>query len=112
MQRLPGYIEGANAITGAAVFSVPRWYRPPEILVGDMYGPAVDVWAIGCLFAEMATGRPLFPGRNTLDQLWLTVRTLGQLTDRQTAMMMQDSKLCTINVPPPEELHSLSRRCV
>lgn len=34
-----------------------RWYRAPELLVGDtQYGPAVDVWAIGCVFAEV---RPL-----------------------------------------------------
>jgi serine/threonine protein kinase len=31
-----------------------RWYRAPELLVGDtQYGPAVDVWAIGCVFAEV-----------------------------------------------------------
>jgi cyclin-dependent kinase-like len=32
----------------------PRWYRAPELLVGDtQYGPKVDVWAVGCVFAEM-----------------------------------------------------------
>ena len=38
-----------------------RWYRAPELLVGDtQYGPPVDVWAIGCVFCEMLTGRPLW----------------------------------------------------
>ncbi|XP_037084000.1 cyclin-dependent kinase-like 4 [Pollicipes pollicipes] len=47
-----------------------RWYRAPELLVGDTtYGKEVDVWAAGCLFAEMVTGEPLFPGDSDVDQL-------------------------------------------
>lgn len=56
-----------------------RWYRAPELLVGEpIYGAAVDVWAIGCLFAEMLTGDPLFPGESDIDQLFLIVRMLGK----------------------------------
>lgn len=40
-----------------------RWYRGPELLVGDVeYGKGVDVWAVGCIFAEVSNGMPLFPG--------------------------------------------------
>ena len=47
-----------------------RWYRAPELLVGDVnYGKSVDVWAIGCLLAEMLTGDPLFPGDSDIDQV-------------------------------------------
>nr|VZI51778.1 unnamed protein product [Spirometra erinaceieuropaei] len=57
-----------------------RWYRAPELLVGDThYGPPVDVWAIGCVFAEMLTKMPLWPGRSDLDQLYLITRNLGTL---------------------------------
>jgi serine/threonine protein kinase len=35
-----------------------RWYRAPELLVGDKYGPGVDIWALGCLLVELATGKP------------------------------------------------------
>ncbi|CAL8070386.1 unnamed protein product [Calicophoron daubneyi] len=60
-----------------------RWYRAPELLVGDtQYGPPVDVWAIGCVVAEMLTGMPLWPGRSDLDQLHLITRTLGDLVPR------------------------------
>ncbi|KAA0194261.1 Cyclin-dependent kinase 1 [Fasciolopsis buskii] len=60
-----------------------RWYRAPELLVGDtQYGPPVDVWAIGCVVAEMLTGTPLWPGRSDLDQLHLITRTLGDLVPR------------------------------
>lgn len=55
-----------------------RWYRAPELLVGDTtYGFPVDVWAIGCVFAELITGQPLWPGKSDLDQLYLIRKTLG-----------------------------------
>ena len=56
-----------------------RWYRAPELLVGDtQYGPAVDVWAIGCLFAELMTGQPLWPGKSDFDQIYQLRKTLGK----------------------------------
>lgn len=55
-----------------------RWYRPPEILWGtQIYGPAIDLWAAGCVFAEMLRGEPLFAGNTDIEQLALVVRTLG-----------------------------------
>lgn len=33
-----------------------RWYRAPEMLLGSEYGAAADIWAFGCILAEMATG--------------------------------------------------------
>ncbi|XP_068618078.1 cyclin-dependent kinase-like 4 [Battus philenor] len=60
-----------------------RWYRAPELLVAEhRYGPEVDIWAIGCLFAEMLTGDPLFPGDSDIDQLALIIRTVGKLAPR------------------------------
>lgn len=38
-----------------------RWYRAPELLWGSpLYGPAIDMWAVGCIFAEILRGIPLF----------------------------------------------------
>ena len=55
-----------------------RWYRAPELLVGDtQYGPPVDIWAIGCVFAELLTGQALWPGKSDVDQLYLIKKTLG-----------------------------------
>ncbi|KPI99803.1 Cyclin-dependent kinase-like 2 [Papilio xuthus] len=60
-----------------------RWYRAPELLVAEhRYGPEVDIWAIGCLFAEMLSGDPLFPGDSDIDQLALIIRTVGKLAPR------------------------------
>jgi serine/threonine protein kinase len=42
---------------------VTLWYRAPEILLGNKtYSTPVDIWSIGCIFAEMINHRPLFPG--------------------------------------------------
>lgn len=42
---------------------VTLWYRAPEILMGSKhYSTAVDMWSIGCIFAEMVLKKPLFPG--------------------------------------------------
>ena len=42
---------------------VTLWYRPPEVLMGNnKYSPAIDVWAIGCIFYELAHRKPLFMG--------------------------------------------------
>lgn len=59
-----------------------RWYRAPELLVGDtQYGPPVDVWALGCVFAELLHGNPLWPGKSDVDQLYLIRKTLGTRQD-------------------------------
>ena len=57
---------------------VTLWYRAPDVLMGNRrYSTPVDVWSIGCIFAEMHTGRPLFPGAKDADQLDLIFRALG-----------------------------------
>lgn len=56
-----------------------RWYRAPELCGSffSKYTPAIDIWSIGCIFAEMLTGRPLFPGKNVVHQLDLMTDLLG-----------------------------------
>lgn len=55
-----------------------RWYRAPELLCSwTDYGKAIDIWSIGCIFAEMLRRKPLFPGKNTQHQLQVIVSCLG-----------------------------------
>lgn len=56
-----------------------RWYRAPELCGSffSKYTPGVDIWGIGCIFAEMLIGRPLFPGKNVVHQLDLMTDLLG-----------------------------------
>ncbi|KAJ9051426.1 mitogen activated protein kinase 2 [Entomophthora muscae] len=55
-----------------------RWYRAPEIMLSSQsYTKAIDIWSVGCIFAEMMGGRPLFKGRDYIDQLKQILATLG-----------------------------------
>ena len=55
-----------------------RWYRPPECLLTDgYYGAKMDLWGVGCVFYELLTTNPLFPGENELDQVHLIHQVLG-----------------------------------
>jgi len=57
---------------------VTLWYRAPDVLMGSRkYSTPIDIWSAGCIFAEMATGRSLFQGNSTNDQLHKIFKLLG-----------------------------------
>ncbi|KAJ0399629.1 hypothetical protein P43SY_008826 [Pythium insidiosum] len=65
-------------------YVVTRWYRAPEIMLGCMkYTKEVDVWSMGCIFAEMMSRKPLFPGQDYIDQLHLIMNALGAPSDQE-----------------------------
>ncbi|WWD22753.1 hypothetical protein CI109_107246 [Kwoniella shandongensis] len=61
---------------------VTLWYRSPELLLGAKeYTTAVDMWSIGCIFAELMQGEALFPGRGEIDQINRIYQLLGRPND-------------------------------
>jgi len=57
---------------------VTLWYRAPDVLMGSRkYSTPVDLWSVGCIFGEMSSGRPLFPGTSDADQLNKIFKVLG-----------------------------------
>ncbi|KAI9476151.1 MAG: kinase-like domain-containing protein [Benjaminiella poitrasii] len=61
---------------------VTLWYRAPDVLMGSrQYSTSIDLWSAGCIFAEMASGRPLFPGSSIADQLQRIFKALGTPTE-------------------------------
>lgn len=60
------------------------WYKCPEILLGAReYDFSVDMWSIGCIFAELALGYPLFQGNSEIDQLFKIFKLLGTPTEKE-----------------------------
>lgn len=61
---------------------VTLWYRAPEILLGGkQYSTGVDIWSIGCIFAEMVNRKPLFAGDSEIDQIFRIFRIMGTPTE-------------------------------
>ncbi|TGZ75208.1 hypothetical protein CRM22_000518 [Opisthorchis felineus] len=88
-----------------------RWYRAPELLVGDSkYGRAVDIWAVGCLAAEMLTGNPLFPGDSDIDQLYHIVRCLGNLSEKHQLVFKRNPLFSGMRIPAVRDVVPLERR--
>ncbi|XP_047993954.1 cyclin-dependent kinase-like 4 isoform X2 [Leguminivora glycinivorella] len=88
-----------------------RWYRAPELLVGDtQYSAPVDVWAIGCVFAELLSSEALWPGKSDLDQLYLIRKTLGDLLPRHMTIFSQNTFFQGMALPEPTSLEPLESK--
>jgi serine/threonine protein kinase len=72
------YAPVPDAVSAYPLHVQTLWYRAPEVLLNThQFGPAIDVWSLGCLLAELATGAALFPGRCSYDQLLRIFRQMG-----------------------------------
>jgi len=81
------FIENSNMISDQdsgeplTEYMVTRWYRAPELFLNPgHYGKANDIWSAACTIAELIIHKPLFPGKNTIDQVQIIVETLDTLT--------------------------------
>ncbi|XP_074873646.1 cyclin-dependent kinase 20 isoform X4 [Carettochelys insculpta] len=81
-----------------------RWYRAPELLYGARrYDEGVDLWAVGCIFAELLNNSPLFPGENDIEQLCCVLRILGTPTQHtwpELPELPDYNKICFKQKPP------------
>ena len=72
---------------------VTLWYRPPDVLLGNKtYGTTVDMWSIGCIFAEMVLGKPLFTGNSENDQLKKIFAIMGTPTENYASSLREFSE--------------------
>ncbi|KAI0565767.1 Cyclin-dependent kinase D-3 CDKD-3 [Gracilaria domingensis] len=84
---------------------ITRWYRPPELLyAAKTYGPAVDIWSVGCIFAELILRIPYLPGDSDIDQLSKIFQARGTPTkedwpDHDTLPAFLQFK----DTPPPDQ---------
>eukprot|EP00440_Ansanella_granifera_P013312 gb/GFBE01014467.1/.p1 GENE.gb/GFBE01014467.1/~~gb/GFBE01014467.1/.p1 ORF type:complete len:391 (+),score=95.09 gb/GFBE01014467.1/:1-1173(+) len=69
---------------GRTDYVVTRWYRAPEVvLLASEYTVAIDVWAVGCILGELINRKPVFAGKDHLDQIRKIVSTLGTPTEAE-----------------------------
>ncbi|WZZ82273.1 hypothetical protein YC2023_102845 [Brassica napus] len=77
-----------------------KWYRAPErLLSSSAYTSAIDVWSVGCIFLEMMTRTPLFPGRDRSDQLRSILEFLGSPTEDDIGSLNESGKQCLKMLP-------------
>uniref|UniRef100_A0A8D3AHN8 cyclin-dependent kinase n=1 Tax=Scophthalmus maximus TaxID=52904 RepID=A0A8D3AHN8_SCOMX len=72
--------------------------------------PPVDVWAIGCVFAELLSGIPLWPGKSDMDQLYLIRKTLGDLIPRHQQVFSNNQFFSGVSIPEPQEMDPLEQK--
>ncbi|KAI5954278.1 hypothetical protein KGF54_002053 [Candida jiufengensis] len=67
-----------NRVATITNYVATRWYRAPELILSSKnYSKAVDIWAIGCILGELFGRRPIFPGKNSNEQIFEVVKVLG-----------------------------------
>lgn len=88
-----------------------RWYRAPELMLSlNEYTFSIDMWSVGCIFAEMLGRRQLFPGKNYLNQLQLILSVVGTPSEEYIANVGSDrvkTYLQTLPSRKPVELSVL-----
>jgi len=90
---------------------VTLWYRAPDVLMGSRkYSTPIDIWSAGCIFSEMITGKPLFPGKDTQDELLRIFKIMGTPNEEvwPSIVELPDYKnLANFPVFPPKNMKEL-----
>uniref|UniRef100_A0A7S0MYV6 Mitogen-activated protein kinase n=2 Tax=Pyramimonas obovata TaxID=1411642 RepID=A0A7S0MYV6_9CHLO len=85
-------------------YVVTRWYRAPELLLScSEYTMAIDVWSVGCIFAELLGRKPLFPGRDYVHQLDLITKVVGSPSEADLQFISSDKARRYIRSLPPHD---------
>ncbi|KAI8138377.1 kinase-like domain-containing protein [Fennellomyces sp. T-0311] len=116
-----GYNYGDKDTFTMTEYVTTRWYRAPEIMISpNNYSKSIDVWSVGCIFAEILGRRVLFKGRDYIDQLHKILGILGlpediTFWDPSESVAAHLQQLCTVGGQPPPrhpiDFHSLFPDC-
>ncbi|KAI7664637.1 Mitogen-activated protein kinase, partial [Hortaea werneckii] len=88
-----------------------RYYRAPEImLTWQKYDVEVDIWSAGCIFAEMLEGKPLFPGKDHVNQFSIITELLGTPPDDVIATICSENTLRFVQSLPKRERQPLKNK--
>jgi len=89
----PGAEEGMGMMTE---YVATRWYRAPEvILYWNHYSKAIDIWSVGCVFAELLGRQPLFPGGDYIHQIRCIADIIGTPSEEDLQTIQnEDARRC------------------
>jgi serine/threonine protein kinase len=103
--------QGKNSSNPMTEYVVTRWYRAPELLLGSnfLYSAAIDMWSVGCIFAELIMKKPLFPGTAPPRQVQVILQVLGSVDPSALGFPVKEeaAKFLRGNNYPPIPLHAL-----
>ncbi len=89
-----GLARGETKDVEMTEYVVTRWYRAPEVMLSPgFYGQKMDVWSIGCIMGELLGRRPLFRGKNYIEQMKLIFQQLGTPTESELAFITNTQAL-------------------
>merc|ERR1711907_229501 len=87
-------MDPADVLRDMTEYVVTRWYRPPELLLSSTaYTKSIDIWSVGCILAELIGRKPLFPGKNHVDQLNLITSIVGTPAPDELKIVTNDQAL-------------------
>eukprot|EP01091_Cochliopodium_minus_P014345 TRINITY_DN485_c0_g1_i2.p1 TRINITY_DN485_c0_g1~~TRINITY_DN485_c0_g1_i2.p1 ORF type:complete len:460 (-),score=184.20 TRINITY_DN485_c0_g1_i2:146-1525(-) len=88
-----------------------RWYRAPEILLGSTtYTKGVDMWSVGCIIGELLSGKPMFPGTSTMNQIDRILEITGTPSEEDIEAInspFASTMLGTLNQTKPKDLREV-----
>lgn len=91
-------------------YVVTRWYRAPELLLNSSdYTAAIDIWSVGCIFMELMIKRPLFPGKDHVNQMHLLTELLGTPKASDLGFLQNEDARRYIRQLPPQPRQSLGQ---
>lgn len=87
-----------------------RWYRSPELILTSDYNLPVDIWAVGCIMGELIDGQPMFPGDDTLDQIYQIMKVLGSFDERLIRLFYENPNFKNLKFPEVVHFQTLENR--
>ncbi|CAL0329110.1 unnamed protein product [Lupinus luteus] len=92
-------------------YVVTRWYRAPELLLNcSEYTAAIDIWSVGCILMEIIRRKPLFPGKDYVQQLALITELLGSPDDSDLGFLRSDNAKKYVKQLPHVEKQPFAQR--
>ncbi|KAH8835210.1 Pkinase-domain-containing protein [Flagelloscypha sp. PMI_526] len=89
-------------VGGMTQLVVTLWYRAPEILLGaTTYSTAIDIWSVGCIFAELLLKEPLFPAKSEIEMISMIFRLLGPPSTNSWPEYSSLPLASTLSLPAP-----------